>query len=187
MLAKSLYTNLGTNRSIPFSSWANVPLVTPLTQNFSSPRKRNFPLTLGRSAARFRSFEDCSVTSPIFAPYYPRHFIRVLRRWNLSACNDGRHRPVSQNSETMFKAYPRLVPENLVRFRQVADKFANFKAVGYAVYDLRSRADKANNHTGKLRDWDTPSGYEVQNFPKYATRPFTASNGKFHHSRDRAA
>src|SRR2546428_7630835 len=99
----------------------------PLTQNFSSPTKRNFPSTLGRALTNFRLGGASSIAFNVFtasAPFECSGTILVARS---SSRLDARGQPLAENSQTILEPDPRFVAEQFVGFPGVADELADLE------------------------------------------------------------
>src|SRR5438105_12077496 len=93
---------------------------------------------------------------------------------NLSLGNNNGHHSFAQPPQPVFKPSLRLVAQHFPSLCQVSDELADFKAVGCPVDNLGPRADKVNNHSGKLGDWDASPRYEMEIFPENAAIAFDA-------------
>src|SRR5207245_10128109 len=94
----------------------------PLTQNFSSPTKRNFPSTLGRALTNFRVGGASSIACNVFtasAPFQCSGTIVVAR---ISYRLDAWGYLLAENSQTILETEPRFLAEEFVEFPGVKDE-----------------------------------------------------------------
>src|SRR5207245_10627934 len=102
---------------------------------------------------------------------------------NSSLGNNNGHHSFAQPLQPVLKPSLRLVTQHFPSLCQVSDALADFKAVGCPVGNLGPRADKVNNHSGKLGDSDASPRHEIEIFPEHAAIAFKASRDKLHYSR----
>ena len=74
----------------------------PLTQNFSSPTKRNFPSTLGRSVTSFRFGGASSIVCNVFTASAPRKCLGTIMVARGSFGLDARGYSLAENSQPVF-------------------------------------------------------------------------------------